>query len=78
MLVGEQPGDREDIEGRPFVGPAGRILDRGLELAEIDHDEVFLTNVVKHFRYKRAESAGFTSVLIARTWQPAGRGSRRS
>lgn len=52
MLVGEQPGDREDIEGRPFVGPAGRILDRGLELAEIDHDEVFLTNVVKHFRYK--------------------------
>jgi uracil-DNA glycosylase family protein len=52
MLVGEQPGDREDIEGRPFVGPAGRILDRGLELAEIDHGDVFLTNVVKHFRYK--------------------------
>jgi uracil-DNA glycosylase family protein len=52
MLVGEQPGDREDIEGRPFVGPAGRILDHGLELAKIDRDEVFLTNVVKHFRYK--------------------------
>jgi uracil-DNA glycosylase len=52
MLVGEQPGDREDIEGRPFVGPAGRILDRGLELAKVDRDEVFLTNVVKHFRYK--------------------------
>jgi uracil-DNA glycosylase family protein len=52
MLVGEQPGDREDIEGHPFVGPAGRVLDRGLELANIDPDEVFLTNVVKHFRYK--------------------------
>jgi DNA polymerase len=52
MLVGEQPGDREDIEGRPFVGPAGGILDRGLELAQIDRDEVFVTNVVKHFRYK--------------------------
>jgi len=52
MLVGEQPGDREDIEGHPFVGPAGRILERGLEEAGIRRDEVYLTNVVKHFRYK--------------------------
>jgi uracil-DNA glycosylase family protein len=52
MLVGEQPGDREDREGSPFVGPAGGILDRGLELAEIDRGDVFVTNVVKHFRYK--------------------------
>jgi uracil-DNA glycosylase len=52
MLVGEQPGDREDLEGHPFVGPAGRVLDRGLELAGIRRDEVYLTNVVKHFRYK--------------------------
>jgi len=52
MLVGEQPGDREDREGHPFVGPAGRVLDRGLELAGIPRDEVYLTNVVKHFRYK--------------------------
>jgi len=52
MLVGEQPGDREDIEGRPFVGPAGRILERGLELAEIARQDVFVTNVVKHFRYR--------------------------
>src|ERR1700756_146568 len=52
MLVGEQPGDREGIEGRPFVGPAGRVLDRGLERAEIDRRDTYVTNVVKHFRYK--------------------------
>jgi DNA polymerase len=52
MLVGEQPGDREDLEGHPFVGPAGRVLDRGLEQAGIARDEVYITNVVKHFRYK--------------------------
>jgi uracil-DNA glycosylase family protein len=52
MLVGEQPGDREDIEGHPFVGPAGGVLDRGLERAGISPDDVYITNVVKHFRYK--------------------------
>jgi DNA polymerase len=52
MLVGEQPGDREDIEGHPFVGPAGRVLDRGLQEAGIDRREAYVTNVVKHFRYK--------------------------
>ncbi|HUA03708.1 MAG TPA: UdgX family uracil-DNA binding protein [Solirubrobacteraceae bacterium] len=52
MLVGEQPGDREDIEGHPFVGPAGRVLDEGLERAGISRDDVYITNVVKHFRYK--------------------------
>jgi uracil-DNA glycosylase len=52
MLVGEQPGDREDIEGHPFVGPAGRELDRGLEAAGIERRDVYLTNVVKHFKYK--------------------------
>jgi uracil-DNA glycosylase len=52
MLVGEQPGDREDIEGYPFVGPAGRVLDSGLERAGITRDDVYITNVVKHFRYK--------------------------
>jgi len=51
MFVGEQPGDREDIEGRPFVGPAGRMLDKALEDAGIDRREVYLTNVVKHFKY---------------------------
>src|SRR5438270_9366203 len=51
MFVGEQPGDREDIEGHPFVGPAGRILDQGLEQAGIARDDVYITNAVKHFRY---------------------------
>lgn len=52
MLVGEQPGDREDLEGAPFVGPAGRMLDRGLADAGIDPARVYVTNVVKHFRYR--------------------------
>jgi uracil-DNA glycosylase len=52
MLVGEQPGDREDIEGHPFVGPAGRVLDQGLESAGISREQAYVTNVVKHFRYK--------------------------
>jgi uracil-DNA glycosylase len=52
MLVGEAPGEREDREGRPFVGPAGRELDRALEAAGIDRDEVYLTNAVKHFRFQ--------------------------
>src|SRR6184192_4737206 len=52
MLVGEQPGDREDLEGRPFVGPAGKLLDKALERAGIDRDRVYVTNVVKHFKWK--------------------------
>jgi uracil-DNA glycosylase len=51
MFVGEQPGDREDKEGKPFVGPAGRMFDRALDDAEIDRSEVYVTNVVKHFKY---------------------------
>ncbi|HKV17377.1 MAG TPA: UdgX family uracil-DNA binding protein [Reyranella sp.] len=50
MLVGEQPGDQEDIAGHPFVGPAGRILDRALVDAGIDRTQVYVTNVVKHFK----------------------------
>lgn len=53
MLVGEQPGDREDVEGEPFVGPAGRILDEALRDAGIDRGAVYLTNAVKHFRFHR-------------------------
>jgi DNA polymerase len=53
MLVGEQPGDKEDIAGKPFVGPAGRVLDTALERAGIARDEVYLTNAVKHFRFER-------------------------
>lgn len=52
MLVGEQPGDREDREGHPFVGPAGALLDTSLEEAGIDRDDVYITNVVKHFRWE--------------------------
>lgn len=51
MFVGEQPGDREDLEGEPFVGPAGRVLDRALEAAGIARVDVYLTNVVKHFKW---------------------------
>jgi uracil-DNA glycosylase len=52
MFVGEQPGDREDLAGRPFVGPAGAILDKALEAAGIDRKEVYVTNVVKHFKWE--------------------------
>jgi uracil-DNA glycosylase len=52
MLVGEQPGDREDLAGNPFVGPAGRELDRGLEAAGIERRDAYLTNVVKHFKFE--------------------------
>jgi len=52
VLVGEQPGDREDIEGEPFVGPAGRVLAQALEGAEIERDAVYLTNAVKHFKWR--------------------------
>jgi DNA polymerase len=51
MLIGEQPGDREDIEGHPFVGPAGRILDQALERAGIERGDAYVTNVVKHFKW---------------------------
>jgi DNA polymerase len=52
MLVGEQPGDREDIEGEPFVGPAGKVLTRALEQVAIDPSDVYLTNAVKHFKWR--------------------------
>ncbi|HZI30301.1 MAG TPA: UdgX family uracil-DNA binding protein [Gemmatimonadaceae bacterium] len=52
MLVGEQPGDREDVAGEPFVGPAGRLLDDALEAAGIDRKTAYLTNVVKHFSFE--------------------------
>jgi uracil-DNA glycosylase family protein len=52
MLVGEQPGDREDVEGKPFVGPAGRVLARALDEASIDTGKVYLTNAVKHFKWQ--------------------------
>ncbi len=53
MLVGEQPGDKEDLVGKPFVGPAGAILDRALTAADIRRDTVFVTNAVKHFKFEQ-------------------------
>ena len=50
MLIGEQPGAQEDLQGRPFVGPAGKVLDRALEAAELDRDAIYITNAVKHFK----------------------------
>jgi uracil-DNA glycosylase len=51
MLVGEQPGDKEDLAGKPFVGPAGQMLDRALEEAGIERSKVYVTNAVKHFKF---------------------------
>jgi uracil-DNA glycosylase len=74
MMVGEQPGDREDIEGAPFVGPAGRVLDKALERAGIDRSEVYVTNAVKHFRFEREgkrrihKTPGVTHIRACRHW----------
>ena len=51
MFVGEQPGDKEDLAGKPFVGPAGQVLDRALAEAGIDREKVYVTNAVKHFKF---------------------------
>ena len=56
LIVGEQPGNSEDLEGAPFVGPAGRLLDQALVEAGIDREAVYVTNVVKHFKWRRAPS----------------------
>ncbi|MPZ67551.1 MAG: UdgX family uracil-DNA binding protein [Pseudonocardiaceae bacterium] len=53
VLAGEQPGDNEDVEGEPFVGPAGKLLDRALLRAGVSREDAYVTNVVKHFRFKR-------------------------
>lgn len=76
VLVGEQPGDREDEAGEPFVGPAGRVLDDALAEAGIARDEVYLTNAVKHFKFRRAErgrrrihqTPGRTEVVACAPW----------
>ncbi|TDQ00890.1 UdgX family uracil-DNA binding protein [Labedaea rhizosphaerae] len=76
VLVGEQPGDREDREGHPFVGPAGRLLDRALEEAGIDREAVYITNAVKHFKWKPAprgkrrihQTPSRTEVVACRPW----------
>ena len=77
MLVGEQPGDREDLEGRPFVGPAGRLLDRALEDAGIDRELAYVTNVVKHFNWERVgkrrihKKPNADEIMACRPWLDA-------
>jgi DNA polymerase len=77
MLVGEQPGDSEDREGRPFVGPAGRLLDSALEEAGIDRSATYVTNVVKHFKWQARgkrrihQKPNWTEMTACRPWLDA-------
>ena len=77
VLVGEQPGDREDIEGKPFVGPAGRMLAAAIEAAGIQRGELYVTNAVKHFRFERRgkrrihEKPGIVHIDACRPWLAA-------
>ena len=79
MIVGEQPGDQEDLAGRPFVGPAGRVLDAFLERAGIDRRSVYLTNAVKHFKFvqrgkRRLHQSPTTKEIdVCRWWNEAER-----
>jgi DNA polymerase len=76
MLIGEQPGNEEDLRGRPFVGPAGRLLDKALVQAGLDRRQVYVTNVVKHFKWKATEGGkrrihekpGRSEVEACRPW----------
>jgi DNA polymerase len=77
MLVGEQPGDQEDLAGAPFVGPAGKLLDRALEEAGIDRGTTYVTNAVKHFKWKARGARRIhdkptrTEVMACRPWLDA-------
>ena len=83
MLVGEQPGDKEDLEGDPFVGPAGRVLDEGLAAAGIDRAATYVTNVVKHFKWEPRgkvrlhKSPNAAEVAACRPWLEAELGAVR-
>jgi uracil-DNA glycosylase family protein len=77
MLVGEQPGDREDLEGKPFVGPAGALLDRALDEAGIDRNATYVTNAVKHFKWRARgtrrihDKPSWTEQIACRPWLEA-------
>jgi uracil-DNA glycosylase len=77
VFVGEQPGDKEDLAGRPFVGPAGRVLDDALAAAGIDRDTVYVTNAVKHFKWRPAgkrrlhEKPNRAEITACRIWLDA-------
>jgi uracil-DNA glycosylase family protein len=77
MFVGEQPGDQEDLAGRPFVGPAGRLFDQALEEAGIDRTDTYLTNAVKHFKWQARgkrrihQKPNWTEITACRPWLEA-------
>ena len=77
VFVGEQPGDQEDLEGRPFVGPAGKLLDKALVEAGIDRDQVYVTNVVKHFKWQARgkrrihQKPNWSEIAACRPWLEA-------
>src|SRR6201996_7556847 len=77
MMIGEQPGNQEDTQGRPFVGPAGKLLDKCLEQAEIDRRKVYVTNTVKHFRWEPRgklrlhKKPGMKEIHACRPWLEA-------
>jgi DNA polymerase len=77
VMVGEQPGDKEDLAGKPFVGPAGAILDRALEASEIDRAELYVTNAVKHFKFEERgkrrihQKPGTVEIVACRPWLEA-------
>jgi DNA polymerase len=77
MLIGEQPGDQEDVQGHPFVGPAGRVLDQALVDAGIDRGDAYVTNVVKHFRFQERgrrrihQKPGREHIVACRPWLDA-------
>ncbi|HEY0291035.1 MAG TPA: UdgX family uracil-DNA binding protein, partial [Hansschlegelia sp.] len=74
MVVGEQPGDKEDLKGRPFVGPAGALFDRAAEEAGLERDKVYVTNAVKHFKFEPRgkfrlhKTPGPTEIAACRPW----------
>ena len=77
MFVGEQPGDQEDLQGRPFVGPAGQLFDKALEDAGIDRNQVYVTNVVKHFKWQARgkrrihQKPNWSEIAACRPWLDA-------
>ena len=74
VLVGEQPGDKEDLSGHPFVGPAGRLLDRALEEAGIARQDVYVTNAMKHFKFEERGKRPFTRSRPIKKLPPASLG----
>ena len=77
VFVGEQPGDQEDLQGKPFVGPAGKLLDKALEDAGIDRSQVYVTNIVKHFKWQARgkrrihQKPNWSEIAACRPWLDA-------